>query len=201
MTPFSLKPRRKLEALADEDLVQLVRDGDTRPFNVIYDRHSTAAFSLAYRIVGQRNTAENVVQEAFLALWRSIDRFDASRGSLRTFLLGIVRNRAIDGLRRASVHEGRDIGGDDGMAERLEAPDRVEAEVVQREGADQLRGALSELPEDQQRVIHLAYFGGFSQTEIAEMIEAPLGTVKGRMRLGLEKLRTQLGDDPVGAWR
>ncbi|HWT94381.1 MAG TPA: sigma-70 family RNA polymerase sigma factor [Solirubrobacteraceae bacterium] len=201
MPPFRRKPRRKLEALADEELVQLVQDGDTEPFSVIYDRHSTAAYSLAYRIVGQRGAAENVVQEAFLALWRSLDRFDASRGSLRTFLLGIVRNRAIDGLRRASVHQGRDIAGDDSLAERIESPDRVDTEVVRREGADRLRGALSELPDDQQKVIHLAYFGGFSQTEIAEMLEAPLGTVKGRMRLALEKLRTQLGEDPVEAWR
>lgn len=201
MPPFRRKPRRKLEGLADEELVQLVRDGDTEPFSVIYDRHSTAAYSLAYRVVGQQGAAENVVQEAFLALWRSIDRFDPARGSLRTFLLGIVRNRAIDGLRRAAVHEGRDTTADDGIVERLESPDRVETAVAQREGAERLRHALSGLPADQQRVLQLAYFGGFSQSEIAEMLEAPLGTIKGRMRLALEKLRTQLGDDPVEAWR
>lgn len=201
MPPFRRNPRRRLEGLADEELVQLVRDGDAEPFSVIYDRHSTAAYSLAYRITGQRGAAENVVQEAFLALWRSVDRFDASRGSLRTFLLGIVRNRAIDGLRRASVHEGRDTTADEGLVDRLESPDGVEAQVVREEGAAAVRRALHGLPHDQQRVIQLAYFGGFSQSEIAELLHAPLGTVKGRMRLGLEKLRAQLGDDPVEAWR
>lgn len=201
MPPFRRKPRRRLESLADEELVELVRDGETEPFSVIYDRHSTAAYSLAYRIVGQRGAAENVVQEAFLALWRSIDRFDASRGSLRTFLLGIVRNRAVDGLRRAHTHEGRDTTADEGIVERLASPDRVEREVVREEGAAAVRKAVHALPPDQQRVIQLAYFGGFSQSEIAEMLEAPLGTVKGRMRLALEKLRAQLGDDPVEAWR
>jgi RNA polymerase sigma-70 factor (ECF subfamily) len=187
--------------LADEELVQLIRDGDTSAFSVIYDRHSSVAFSLAYRMVGQRGAAENVVQESFLSLWRAIERFDADRGTLRTFLLGIVRNRAIDGLRRASAHDGQIAAGDDEAIERVEAPGRVESEVARRDGASRVRHALQDLPEDQQRVIQLAYFGGFSQSEIAAMLEAPLGTVKGRMRLGLEKLRTQLGEDTAEAWR
>ena len=179
--------------------MQLARDGDTDAFGVVYDRHSTVAFSLAYRMVGRRGAAETVVQEAFLSLWRATGRYDAQRGSVRTFLLGIVHNRAVDALRRASVHEGRQID-DEEAAERLEAKERTEAEVARRDEAERLRGAVAELPAEQQKVIELAYFGGFSQTEIAEMLDAPLGTVKGRMRLALEKLRTALGEGSVGAW-
>ena len=97
----------------------------TAAFRVIYDRHSTAAFSLAYRMVGRRGAAEDVVQEAFVSLWRAGDKYDASRGSLRTWVLGIVRNRAIDGLRRATVHDSR-RASDEGIEERFAAPDSTE---------------------------------------------------------------------------
>src|SRR5919198_1299635 len=100
-----------LSALADEDLMQLVRRGDTLAFEVVYERHATAAFSLAYRMTGTRNVAEDVVQEAFLALWRSGARYDRTRGSVRTWVLGIVHNRAIDALRRSVVHERRRARG------------------------------------------------------------------------------------------
>jgi RNA polymerase sigma-70 factor, ECF subfamily len=180
-----------LSALADEDLMQLVRRGDTLAFEVVYERHATAAFSLAYRMTGARNVAEDVVQEAFLSLWRSGARYDRSRGSVRTWVLGIVHNRAIDALRRATVHERR-RAGDEGLEERLEASDRTDVEVARREAARAVRQALDGLPPDQVQVLELAYFGGFTQSEIAEMLGAPLGTVKGRMRLGLEKMRTAL---------
>ena len=199
MAPFRRRSRRRLEALSDDDLMLLVAERDPDAFSVIYDRHSTVAFSLAYRMVGRRGAAEAVIQEAMLSLWRSAGRFDASRGSLRTFLLGIVRNRAIDALRRSSVHDAR-LSNEEGVDERLVADERTEAEAVRRDEADRVRTAVRSLPDDQQRVIELAYFGGFSQTEIAEMLDAPLGTVKGRMRLALEKLRAALGEGTVGAW-
>lgn len=168
-----------------------VRDGEITAFEVIYDRHSGVAFSLAYRICGTRPAAEEVVQEAFLALWRSGARYDRSRGSVRTWVLGIVHNRAIDALRRSVVHERR-RATDEGLEERLVAPERTEAEVVHRDEAREVRAALQTLPEEQARVIELAYFGGFTHTEIAELLGAPVGTIKGRMRLGLEKLRHSL---------
>ena len=176
-----------------------VADGDPAAFGVIYDRHSTAAYSLAYRIAGRRGAADDVVQEAFLSLWRSAERYDLRRGSVRTFILGIVHNRSIDGLRRSTVHDSR-RASDEGIEERFAAPDRTDAEVGRRDEAATVRQALAELPGDQQKVIELAYFGGFSQSEIADMIEAPLGTVKGRMRLGLEKLRASLGEEAGAAW-
>ena len=180
-----------LRALADEDLMQLVRRNDARAFEVVYDRHAGAAFSLAYRMVGRGNVAEDVVQEAFLSIWRSGARYERARGSVRTWVLGIVHHRAIDQLRRTSVHAKR-RASDEGIEERIESRERTDTEVARREEADTIRSAMDSLPAEQSHVIELAYFGGFTHTEIAEMLEAPVGTVKGRMRLGLEKLRNRL---------
>jgi RNA polymerase sigma-70 factor (ECF subfamily) len=180
-----------LRSLADEDLMQLVQRGDPRAFELVYDRHSGAAFSLAYRMVGRGNVAEDVVQEAFLSIWRSGARYERTRGSVRTWVLGIVHHRAIDQLRRASVHDKR-RASDEGLEERLESGERTDNEVARREEAASIRSAMDTLPADQSHVIELAYFGGFTHTEIAGILEAPVGTVKGRMRLGLEKLRNQL---------
>src|SRR3954470_8150965 len=187
---------KDLRDLADEDLMQLVRRGQAQAFELVYERHAAAAFSLAYRIVGSRNGAEDVSQEAFLNIWRSGTRYDRARGSVRTWVLGIVHHRAIDHLRRATVHDKR-RASDEGMEERFEARERTDAEVARREEARTVRQAIDQLPPDQCQVIELAYFGGFTHTEIADMLETPVGTVKGRMRLGLKKLQTQLGGGKV----
>lgn len=171
--------------------MQLVKRGDAAAFAVVYDRHAGPAFSLAYRIAGTRAMAEDVVQEAFISAWRSGARYDRARGSVRTWLLGIVHNRAIDGLRRASVHDKR-RASDEGLAERLEAKELTDVEAVRLEEARAVRAALQTLPSEQTQVLELAYFGGFTHSEIADMLETPLGTIKGRMRLALQKMRTQL---------
>jgi RNA polymerase sigma-70 factor (ECF subfamily) len=189
-----IDPMADLRALADEDLMHLVQRGDPRALEALYERHSTAAFSLAYRMLGTRAAAEDVVQEAFLSVWRSGGRYDRARGSVRTWTLGIVHNRAIDALRRTTVHDRR-RAADETAAERLEAPENTEVEVARRDEARVVRSALESLPPEQGRVIELAYFGGFSHSEIAEMLDAPLGTVKGRMRLGLEKMHSALAAD------
>jgi RNA polymerase sigma-70 factor (ECF subfamily) len=176
--------------------MQLVRRGDPRAFEIIYERHSAAAFSLAYRMMGTRGGAEDVMQEAFLSAWRSGDRYDRARGSVRTWMLGIVHHRAIDALRRATVHDRRRVD-DEGIEERFEAGERTDLEAARREEAGVVREALGSLPADQCQVIELAYFGGFTHTEIAEMLDAPVGTVKGRMRLGLKKMRERLGHGEV----
>jgi RNA polymerase sigma-70 factor (ECF subfamily) len=192
--PLSRRPARPdLLSLADEDLMTLVQERDARAFEVIFDRHSAAAFSLAYRMCGRRGTAEDVVQEAFLSLWRSGARYDRTRGSVRSWVLGVVHNRAIDLFRRDSVRTSRDIS-DESAVERMPAPESTEGEVHRRDDASQVRSALQDLPDDQRRVIELAYFGGFSHSQIAELLKLPTGTVKGRMRLGLTKLRLSLGD-------
>jgi RNA polymerase sigma-70 factor (ECF subfamily) len=179
--------------LADEEVMQLVQRGDPRAFELLYDRHGGAAYSLAYRMVGAQAAAEDVVQEALLSIWRSPLRYDQTRGSVRTWILGIVHNRAIDALRRASLHDRRRETLD-GVEERYEARERTEVEVARREEARSVRGALETLPAEQRRTIELAYFGGFTQSQIAELLDEPVGTVKGRIRLGLEKLRTQLAE-------
>jgi RNA polymerase sigma-70 factor (ECF subfamily) len=180
-----------LDRLADEDLMQLVQRGEAAAFEVVYDRHADVSFALAYRMCGSRPVAEDVVQEAFLSIWRSGARYDRARGSVRTWVLGIVHNRAIDALRRSVVHERR-RASDEGIEERLQSPERTELEVARRDEARTIRVLLDGLPTEQSRVIELAYFGGFTHTEIAELLGAPIGTVKGRMRLGLQKLRTEL---------
>lgn len=177
--------------------MQLVQRGQAQAFEVIYDRHVDAAFSLAYRMCGSRAVAEDVSQEAFLSIWRSGARFDRTRGSVRTWMLGIVHNRAIDSLRRSVVHDRR-RASDEGIEERFEAVDRTDVEAARRDEARSIRGMLEELPHDQRRVIELAYFGGFTHTEIAGMLEAPVGTIKGRMRLGLEKMRAHVDAAGVG---
>jgi RNA polymerase sigma-70 factor (ECF subfamily) len=179
--------------LADEEVMQLVGEGDPRAFELVYDRHGGAAFSLAYRMVGQRAVAEEIVQEAFLSIWRSRMRYDPTRGSVRTWVLGIVHNRGIDALRRGAVHDRRRETME-GVEERHEAPERTDVEAVRRDEARSVRDALETLPEDQRRTIELAYFGGFSHSQIAELLGEPVGTVKGRMRLGLDKLRRQLAE-------
>ena len=180
--------------LADEEVMQLVQRGDPRAFELLYDRHGGAAYSLAYRIVGGRTAAEDVTQEALLSIWRSGARYDRARGSVRAWTLGIVRNRAIDMLRKESGRSPKLAAGGDEILERRAAEELTDTEAVRRETAQEVRGAIQELPDDQSRVIELAYYGGFSHSEIAEMLNEPLGTVKGRMRLGMDKIRATLAE-------
>jgi RNA polymerase sigma-70 factor (ECF subfamily) len=182
-----------LRSLADEDLMELVAAGDARAFEVIFDRHSSAAFSLAYRMCGRQAMAEDIVQESFVSLWRAGDRYDRSRASVRSWVLGVVHNRAIDAFRRSSVRDAKDVY-DDEIAARMPARELTDAEALRRDEAAGVRSALAGLPQEQRQVIELAYFGGFTHAQIAEMLSLPAGTVKGRMRLGLSKLRITLGD-------
>jgi RNA polymerase sigma-70 factor (ECF subfamily) len=184
----------KAERLADEELMPLIGEKDPGAFEVFYDRHGGVAYSLAYRIVGERGAAEDVTQEAFISIWRSGARYDAARGSVRTWMLGIVRNRAIDFLRSKAGKAPKLDFDDDSILEHRPAAEQTESEALQRETAQEVRGALDELPGEQAKVIQLAYFGGFSHSEIAGMLGVPLGTVKGRMRLGLEKIRGELAE-------
>jgi RNA polymerase sigma-70 factor, ECF subfamily len=170
-----------LRLLADEELMQLVYRSRADAFEVIYDRHADAAFSLALRICRQPALAE-----------------DRARGSVRTWLLGIVHNRAIDSLRRRAVRD-RGIVDEDGIEERIASPERTDVEFARREEARQVRDALEQLPGEQSRVIELAYFGGLTHEQIASMLGTPVGTIKGRMRLGLSKMRITLADPAEAA--
>jgi RNA polymerase sigma-70 factor (ECF subfamily) len=185
---------RSVERLADEELMPLIGQKDAAAFEVFYDRHGGIAYSLAYRIVGERAAAEDVTQEAFVSIWRNGGRYDRARGSVRSWTLGIVRNRAIDLLRTRSGRTPK-LGFDDEAAlEQRPSDEFTDEQALRHETAQEVRGALGELPGEQSKVIELAYFGGFSQSEIAEMLSLPLGTVKGRMRLGLEKIRGRLAE-------
>jgi RNA polymerase sigma-70 factor (ECF subfamily) len=186
--------REKAERLADEELMPLIGEKDPEAFEVFYDRHGGVAYSLAYRIVGEKAAAEDVTQEAFISVWRSGARFDRARGSVRSWMLSIVRNRAIDALRSRAGKAPKLSFDDDAILEQRPSEELTEDEAMRRETATELRGAMGELPGEQSKVIELAYFGGFSQSEISRMLGVPLGTVKGRMRLGLEKIRGELAE-------
>jgi RNA polymerase sigma-70 factor, ECF subfamily len=186
--------REKAERLADEELMPWIGRKDAEAFEVFYDRHGGAAYSLAYRILGERGAAEDCIQEAFISIWRSGGKFDATRGSVRSWTLSIVRNRAIDVLRSKANKAPKMTFDDDEILESRPSEELTEEEAMRHETATEVRGALSQLPDEQSKVIQLAYFGGFSQSEIAGMLNVPLGTVKGRMRLGLEKIRGELAE-------
>jgi RNA polymerase sigma-70 factor (ECF subfamily) len=183
-----------LARLGDEELMAAVNRKDPAAFEALYDRHGGAAYSLSYRITGDRTLAEDTTQEAFLSMWRSNARYDRVRGSVRSWVLSVVRNRAIDALRRGGSRPPSLDHDDEAVLEARPAAERTETEAIRRETAGELRGALEALPTEQSKVIELAYFGGFSHREISEIVGEPLGTVKGRMRLGLEKIRVELAE-------
>jgi RNA polymerase sigma-70 factor (ECF subfamily) len=173
----------------DHVLVEALASRDLSALSDLYDRYGRVAFTLAYRIVGEPESAEDVVQDAFLAAWRGAGTFRRERGNARSWLLSIVHHRAVDLLRRrtafrpAPLEEATDAPADTDTAE--EATRNLEHRTV--------RDALGALPEAQRRTIELAYFGGYTQSELAELMGVPLGTVKGRMRIGLQKMRRVLG--------
>jgi RNA polymerase sigma-70 factor, ECF subfamily len=178
---------RQYLLLADEDLMSLAGNSDAGAFAGLYDRHSRASYSLAYRMMGDRQAAEDLVQEAFLSVWRSARSYRAERGSVRTWILSIVHNRGIDQLRtmasRRRVHD--KVEATTSVAQ----PSEAFAETWRNSQREQVREALRILPSEQLKVLELAYYSGYTHVEIANLLDLPLGTVKGRMRLGLQKVR------------
>ena len=172
---------------ADEDLMPLVEAADAEAFAALYDRHGRAAYSLAYRMMGEKQEAEDVVQEAFIKIWRSAGGYRVGRGSVRTWILSIVHNRGIDQI-RSRAHLRRKQDEIEASAPKSE-PSEAFAETWKNAQQEQVREALNTLPQEQVQILELAYFSGYTHVEIAEQLELPLGTVKGRMRLGLQKLR------------
>lgn len=160
----------------------------------LYDRYSRIAFGLAYRILGDQHRAEEVVQDAFMQVWNRADGFDFNKsGNVRGWTLTIVHHRAIDTHRRNHRHDHKATTLDDHLDLRS-AADTWE-DVAARLTREDMQEALQSLPLDQRRAVELAYFGGLTQSEIAAQEETPLGTVKGRLRLGLNKLRTVLASN------
>src|SRR5215203_7442708 len=182
---MSLGPQFVL--LADKDLISQVGQGDARAFTTLYERHGRAASALAYRLMGEKQAAEDLLQEAFLKLWCGAASYRAERGSVRTWLLSIVRNRGIDQL-RSQASRRRTQDKFEASAPRSQ-PSEAFAETLRNSQRDQVREALDTLPPEQLKILELAYFSGYTQVEISELLSLPLGTVKGRMRLGLKKIR------------
>jgi RNA polymerase sigma-70 factor (ECF subfamily) len=178
---------RQYLILADEDLISLVETGDADAFAALYDRHSSAAFSLAYRMMGERQASEDLAQDAFLKVWRGAGSYRVERGSVRTWILSIVHNRGIDQL-RSHASRRRTQDKIEATAPRSQ-PSEAFAETLRNSQRDQVREAMGTLPSEQLKILELAYFSGYTHVEISELLGLPLGTVKGRMRLGLKKIR------------
>lgn len=167
--------------------MSLVHEGDPQAFALLYDRHGRAAYSLAYRMMGERQASEDLVQDVFLRVWRSTASYRADRGSVRTWILRIVHNRGVDQLRSLSSRR-RTQDKVEASAETSQ-PSEAFTETWRNSRRDEVRDALKTLPPEQLKILELAYFSGYTHVEIAELMELPLGTVKGRMRLGLKKIK------------
>ena len=190
------RPRSFASTDTDADLIALAAKGDERAVASLYDRFGPALYLLAYRIAGERADAEEIVFEGFAQAWREASRFEAGRGSVAAWLTTIVRSRALDAVRaRARRVRATDSAAvaDPGTAPGFGVPEADPSDSVEHaERAAAVRRALDELPSTQREPIELAYFGGLSQSEIAARLNEPLGTVKTRVRTGMQRLRDLL---------
>ena len=173
---------------SDEDLLRRLAAQDLTALAALYDRHSRHSFALAYRILGDGAAAEDVVQDAFLAAWRGASSYRRERGGARSWLLSIVHHRSVDLLRRRTTFRPATLD----VATRQESDADTFSEADRNVRGSAVRSAIAGLPEAQRATIELAYFGGYTQTELADLMGVPLGTVKGRMRIGMQKLRRAL---------
>lgn len=185
------------EATSDEDLMVRVREGDDRALSELYDRHASLVFNLSQAVVGGPQDAEEVTEDVFVQVWTNADRFDRERGTVRAWLATMARTRALDLARardrRRSAHARAAARDEAGVAVALSGSEEADTPVLRAEVRSALDRALSVLSDDQRRAIELAYLGGFTQSEIAHQLEAPLGTVKTRIRDGMILLRDSFG--------
>jgi RNA polymerase sigma factor (sigma-70 family) len=177
--------------LQDAQLVQLVAERDAGALEVLYERYGKVAYSLARRILTDEVLAQDVVQEVFLSLWRDARRFDAGRGTLATYLLSMTHHRAVDVVRREENLRRRRTS-DEALEFQPDPAPGVEAEAEASERRSEVRAALAQLPPAQREALALAYFGGYTQREVAALVGVPLGTVKTRMAAGMRKLKEAL---------
>lgn len=187
------QPARRPENPAAAALLGRIRAGDREALDELYGLFGRPAFALARRILQDDGLAEDVVQEVFLSVWRNPGAFDERRAAVSSWLLAMVHHKAVDAVRREEGHRRRGRRAEDDMA--LDAPTAArdaEEQAVDRVVSEQVRTALGELPEAQREALALAYYGGYTQREVAALTGVPLGTVKTRMLSGMRKLRTQL---------
>jgi RNA polymerase sigma-70 factor (ECF subfamily) len=173
------------------NLIQRAAAQDREAFSQLYDRFSTLVFSLAMRMLRAQSDAEDLLQEVFMQVWRQAGNYSQERGSPEAWIINIARSRAIDKLRSIRRRDKSFVLTDDPAG--AESPDNVESTVGESEAKLAMNSALANLPEAQRQVLELAYFSGLSQTEIADRLKEPLGTVKTRMRAGIQRLRGMLG--------
>ena len=173
---------------ADDVLMSALAERDLSALATLYDRYGRLAYALAYRILGEGGSAEDVVQDAFISAWRGAASYRRERGNPRGWLLSIVHHRAVDVLRRKTAFRVAPLE----VAERRPADEDTPSMAERSLEQQTIRLALQALPEAQRRTIELAYFGGYTHVELAELMGVPLGTVKGRMRIGLQKMRRAL---------
>jgi RNA polymerase sigma-70 factor, ECF subfamily len=184
------------ETYDDARLGTLIASQDPAALEELYDRHGGACYGLARRVVTDEQLAQDVVQEVFLAIWRGAATYDGSRGTLSTWLYALTHHKSVDAVRRAQRHSGRRASEDALITEADPSPG-VDEQALESVRRDQVRAALADLPEPQRRALMLAYFGGYSQSEIAAMTGIPLGTVKTRTLAALRRLRSVLDEAQV----
>jgi RNA polymerase sigma-70 factor (ECF subfamily) len=184
--------------VTEADLLARVAAGDERALAALYDAMSSLAFGLALRVVGNADTAEDVVQDAFLRIWHRADRYDPARGAARPWILRVVRNVAIDRLRSGDARARAETRSQADVA-LVPVPEQPDEAASRSERARTLERALAELPAEQRRAIEIAYFEGLSHSEIAERERMPLGTVKTRIRDGVLRLREKFVGIPQHA--
>jgi RNA polymerase sigma-70 factor (ECF subfamily) len=188
------QPTDRQAALDDRALLARVADGDSRALDTLYDRYSRVVYGVALRILGQAELAEDVVQETFWRVWRRSQTFQSGRGQVASWIFGIAHNLSVDELRRQRSRPRPVYDTDETPVLRDIEDDRMDvaAEAIENERGRLIGAALQQISADQREAIELAYFGGLSQSEIAERLQSPIGTIKTRIRLGLRKLRDVL---------
>lgn len=180
--------------IRDRDLVKRLRNGDEDAFRGLFGRYAPSAKALALRVVRQSHLAEEIVQEAFMAVWRNPDGYDEERGSVKSWLMGTVHHRAVDLVRREEAHRRRaESAIPEALEEQADHADDVVEELSLPQERRSVRAALDALPPEQREVLLMMYFDGLSQSQIAEKTGIPLGTVKSRSLLGMRRMRTCLG--------
>lgn len=180
-------------AARDRDLIERLLGGDEDAFRGLFDRYAPSAKALAQRVVRQSHLAEEIVQEAFMAVWKNPAAYDGGRGSVRSWLMGMVHHRAVDLVRREEAHRRRaEAAIPEAIEEEADHADEVVQHLAEPAERRLVHAALAELPAEQRRVLEMMYFGGLSQSQISETTGIPLGTVKSRTLLGMRRMRGAL---------